>query len=179
MKISEVPNPEPIPTSKHLDEVHFSDHLTASQKEQLSKVVKKHKEAFGLDGRPGNHNAEVEIKLRPSTQEISLTPYHALPAKREAIDKQIDDWLTKEVIEPSKSAWGFPVIVVYRNSKPRICIDYRKLNNVSIPDEYPLPKQTDILHALEGSQWLTTLDALAGFTQLTIKEEDRATSQFL
>ena len=100
------------------------------------------------------------------------------PAKREVINKQIDDWLKLEVIEPSKSAWGFPVIVVYRNSKPRVCIDYRRLNEVSIPDEYPLPKQTDILHALEGAQWLSTLDALAGFTQLSIREEDRAKTAF-
>ncbi|KAH7310395.1 hypothetical protein B0J17DRAFT_585998, partial [Rhizoctonia solani] len=57
--------------------------------------------------------------LRIPAQEISLTPYSASPAKREVIDKQIDDWLRLEVIEPSKSAWGFPVIVVYRNSKPR------------------------------------------------------------
>ena len=107
-----------------------------------------------------------------------MTPYHASPAKREVIDKQVDDWLAKEVIEPSKSAWGFPVIVVYRNGKPRLCIDYRKLNAVAIPDEYPLPKQTDILNALEGAQWLTTLDALAGFTQLQIKATDRAKTAF-
>ena len=34
-----------------------------------------------------------------------------------------------------------------------------------IPDDFPLPKQEDILQGLVGSQWLTTLDALAGFTQ--------------
>ncbi|QRW27784.1 Retrovirus-related Pol polyprotein from transposon [Rhizoctonia solani] len=138
-----------------------------------SRILRKHELAFGLDGRLGTHNTQLEIRLRPGTKEISLTPYHASPAKREVIDKQIEEWLKLGVIEPSKSAWGFPVIVVYRNSKPRLCVDYRRLNEVAVPDEYPLPKQTDILHALEGSQWLTTLDALAGFTQLTIKEEDR------
>ena len=37
-------------------------------------------------------------------------------------------------------------------------IDYRKLNEIAISDEFPLPKQEDILQALEGSQWLSTLD---------------------
>lgn len=47
-------------------------------------------------------------------------------------------------------------------------IDLRKLNELVVPDEFPLPKQDDILQALTGAQWLTTLDALAGFTQLSM-----------
>src|ERR1700732_4156214 len=60
----------------------------------------------------------------------------------------------------------------YLLSKPCLCIDYRKLNELAVPDEFPLPRQTDILHTLEGSQFLTTLDMLAGFTQLKVKEKD-------
>jgi len=52
-------------------------------------------------------------------------------------------------------------------------IDYRKLNEMAISDEFPLPKQEDILQALEGSQWLSTLDALAGFTQLEVEPKDQ------
>jgi len=70
------------------------------------------------------------------------------------------------------------VIVVYRFGKPRVCIDYRGVNSVSQPDEYPLPKQTDILQALMGSQWLSTFDTLSGFQQVEIKEEHRSISAF-
>lgn len=52
-------------------------------------------------------------------------------------------------------------------------IDLRRLNDAVIPDEFPLPRQEDILQALQGSQYLSTLDALAGFTQLTIKPADK------
>ena len=48
-------------------------------------------------------------------------------------------------------------------------IDYRKLNEITISDEFPLPKQEDIFQALEGSQWLSTLDTLAGFTQVEVE----------
>src|SRR6202023_1735700 len=115
----------------------------------------KHQKAFGLDARLGNYPADVEIPLRWEVKEASLAPYPASPAKREVIDKQVDDWLQLDVIEPSKSAWGFPVLIVYCNSKPSLCIDYRKLNDLTVPDEFPLPRQTDILHTLEGSQFLT------------------------
>ena len=51
-------------------------------------------------------------------------------------------------------------------------VDYRRLNEIAIADEFPLPKQEDILQALVGCQWLSTLDALAGFTQLEIDPKE-------
>ena len=57
-------------------------------------------------------------------------------------------------------------------------IDLRRLNERVIADEFPLPRQDEILQSLEGSQYLTTLDALARFTQLSIKPEDRENLAF-
>ena len=85
----------------------------------------------------------------------------------------MDKWIQLGVIEPSKSPWAAPAFIVYRNGKPRMVVDYRKLNEIAIADEFPLPKQEDILQALVGSQWLSTLDALAGFTQLEIDPKER------
>ena len=51
-------------------------------------------------------------------------------------------------------------------------VDYRKLNEVAISDEFPLLKQEDILQALSSNQWLSTLDALAGFTQMEIEKTE-------
>ena len=51
--------------------------------------------------------------------------------------------------------------------------DYRKLNEIAISDEFPLPEQEDILQALEGSQWLSTLYVLAGFTQVEVEPKER------
>ncbi len=108
--------------------------------------------------------------MKENTVPVSLPPFPASPAKREVIDKQMDSWIKLGVIEPSKSPWAAPVFIVYRNSKPRMVIDLRKFNESVIPDEFPLPKQEDILQALNGAQWLSTLDALAGFTQLTMSD---------
>lgn len=57
-------------------------------------------------------------------------------------------------------------------------VDFRKLNERVIPDEFPLPRQEDILKTLTGSHWLSTLDALAGFAQLEIAEKDREKTAF-
>src|SRR5260370_28968022 len=98
--------------------------------------------------------------------------YGASSQKRGVSDTQIDKWLEQEVIKPLKSPWAALVIIVYCNSKPRFCVDYQKLNSVTIPDEFPIPQQTEILQALLGAQVLSTLDTLAGFNQLSIATED-------
>ncbi|QRW08790.1 Undecaprenyl phosphate-alpha-4-amino-4-deoxy-L-arabinose arabinosyl transferase [Ceratobasidium sp. AG-Ba] len=169
-KTAELPDPEHIPKDRLVAEINWGDTLTPEQKKALEKVVLKHHKAFGLDGRLGNYPEEIEIPLRPGTKEISLAPYRPSEEARKVIRNQVQEWKRLGVIEESKSPWGAPVLVVWRNGKPRMCIDYRKLNSVVIPDEYPLPKPQDILHTLEGAQYLSTLDALAGFTQLTIKK---------
>ena len=152
--------------------------LTTTQREALYKVVENNLEAFSFNGRLGHYETKVHIELVPGTKPISSLPYHALPAKREAIDKQIDLWLAQDVIEESRSPWGAPVIIIYCNNKPRMCIDYCKMNKATIPNQHPIPKQTDILAALSGAQYLLVFDALSGFTQLQFDEESRPISAF-
>ena len=95
-------------------------------------------------------DAKVQIPLNPGAKSISLPPFLSSPAKREVIDKQMDKWIQLGVIEPSKSPWAAPAFIIYRNGKPRMVVDYRRLNEIAITDEFPLPKQEDILQALVG-----------------------------
>jgi len=111
--------------------------------------------------------------LKLEAKEVSLPLFHASPANREVIDKKMDKWIQLGVIELSKSSWAAPAFIVYRNGKPHMVVDYQKLNEVAISNEFPLPKQEDILQALSGSQWLSTLDALTGFTQMEIEKTER------
>src|SRR5260370_8921972 len=77
-----------------------------------------------------------------------------------------------------KSPWAALVVIVYCNSKPWFYIDYQKLNLVTIPNNFPVPQQMEILQALLGAQVLSTLDALAGFNQLSIATEDQEKTGF-
>ena len=164
-----------VPTSstRLLEEVDISPNLTQTQVQQVQEILERRKEVFGLDGRLGHYKEEVKIPLLPNMKPISIPPFQASPANREVIDKQMDAWIELGVIEPSRSPWGAPVFIAYRNNKPRMVIDLRRLNEQVVADEFPLPRQDEILQSLEGSQYLTTLDALAGFTQLSISPEDR------
>ena len=64
------------------------------------------------------------------------------------------------------------VVIAYCNGKPRFCVDHRKLNAQTIQDEFPIPRQSEILAALSGAQVLSFLDALAGFMQMEFEETE-------
>jgi hypothetical protein len=56
------------------------------------------------------------------------------------------------------------MVIVYRNGKVWVCVDYRKLNTCTIADEFAILRQSEILSSLSGAQVLSSLDTLVGFT---------------
>ena len=175
---AEAPDPSVYPSEKLEDILDIGPDWPPEERARLLEVLHKRERAFAFDGRLGHNPTEVEIKVPPGTRPISLPMYAASPAKREVIDKQHDAWMALDVIEPSLSPWAAPVLIAYRNGKPRFCVDYRRLNAVTVADEFPIPRQTEILQALSGAQVLSSLDALSGFTQLSVAEADREKTAF-
>ncbi|KAF9018485.1 hypothetical protein BDZ89DRAFT_902444, partial [Hymenopellis radicata] len=87
---------------------------------RLLALLKKREGAFGVSGRLGKVSMEVPIPLKEGSRPVSKPMYAASPLKREVIEKQVNDWFEKGVIEKSVSPWGFPCVVVFRNGKPRL-----------------------------------------------------------
>lgn len=91
----------------------------------------------------------------------------------------LDDMLQQGVIEPSHSPWSSPVILVKKkDGSLRFCIDYRKLNQVTQKDCYPLPRVDDLLDSLSDAQWFTTLDLRSGYWQVEVNPRDREKTAF-
>ncbi|KAL1658294.1 hypothetical protein GGF50DRAFT_20089, partial [Schizophyllum commune] len=99
--------------------VNLGPDIPEQYKAPLAEVLKRNARAFGTGGRLGTVPTKVRIHLKPDAQPVSMPGYSASPLKREVIEKQVEEWLEKRVIEPSQSPWGFPVVVVFRNGKPR------------------------------------------------------------
>ena len=113
--------------------------LTQTQVQQVQEILERRKEVFGLDGRLGHYEEEVKIPLLPNKKPISIPPFQASPANWEVIDKQMDAWIKLGVIEPSRSPWGAPIFIAYRNNKLQMVIDLRRLNEQVVADEFLLP----------------------------------------
>jgi hypothetical protein len=128
-------------------------------------------------------NAAVHCIPTPGIPEgiprYTLKNYRLAEAQKEEVNTQMEQMLKDELISPSKSEWNFPLVVVPKKTdasgKPkwRICIDFRKLNEVSIGDSLPLTNIQDILDKVRKARYLTALDCAPGFHQIPIKKEDR------
>ena len=70
------------------------------------------------------------------------------------------------------------VLVYKENRKPRLVIDYRKLNKIVKPVQYPLPHLETALQSLGGNKIFSTLDLISGYHQLPLTEEDREKTAF-
>ena len=91
---------------------------------------------------------------------IKLPDYKTTPAKLAEIRKQVQQMLNLDIIQPSKSDWRAPVVLVGKNDgTSRVCIDFRKTNANTKKDAYPLPLINQILDCLEGANFTAPLAA--------------------
>ena len=87
--------------------------------------------------------------------------------------------LESGVVERSTSPWASPIVLVKKkDGTVRFCVDYRKVNNITRKDAYPLPRIDTTLDTLSGSQWFSTLDLLSGYWQVEVEEADRDKTAF-
>ena len=115
----------------------------------------------------------------PIRQHIRRLPF----GKREIGSKEVNKMLTMGVIEPSSSLWSSPVVLVkIKDESTRFCVDYRKINDVTVKDAYPLHLISDYLDALTGSKCFSSMDLNSGFWQVSIdfldKENDSLFNQY-
>ena len=115
-----------------------------------------------------------------SSSPIRQYPRRLPYAYRNETKAQVEGMLQQGVIQPSSSPWASPIVLVKKKDGTfRFCVDYRKLNSVTKKDAHPLPRVDDLLDALAGSKYFSTLDLRAGYWQLSVAPEDREKTAFV
>ena len=87
--------------------------------------------------------------------------------------------LSSDVIRPSNSPWASLVVMVRKkDGSLHFCVDFRQLNAATVKDAHPLLRIDDLLDALHGAKWFSTLDLKSGYWQVPIAEQDKEKTAF-
>ena len=153
--------------------------LSGPQREQINTLLVNYAHVFATNtsdlGRTNLTTHHIETSGAPIRQSVRRTP----PLQREAVRKLLDDMKDKNIVSPSNSPWASPIVLVpKKDGSIRLCIDYRKVNEVTRKDAYPIPRIDDTLDTLAGAKWFSTLDLKSGYWQVEVHKDDREKTAF-
>uniref|UniRef100_A0A9J7Z8P6 Integrase catalytic domain-containing protein n=1 Tax=Cyprinus carpio carpio TaxID=630221 RepID=A0A9J7Z8P6_CYPCA len=142
--------------------VDLNPELSAAQKTELQHLVGQFPDVFwSVPGR--THVIQHEIHT-PAGVIVRQRSYRVPEARRQAIEEEIQQMLKLGVIEPSNSPWSSPIVMVPKpDGTLRFCNDFRRLNEVSAFDGYPMPRVDELLDRLGRARYISTLDLTKGY----------------
>lgn len=111
---------------------------------------------------------------------IKQHPYRANSTKRSLMKEEVDYLVREGLAKPSSSPWSSPCLLVPKSDgNYRFCTDYRKINAVTVPDCFPLPRMEDCIDNLGSAQFVSKLDLLKGYWQVPLTPRASEISAFV
>lgn len=169
-----------VQPTDHFDLVELRSRVSDDEYEKAIQLLKRY-EAVWNPKHPLSSTKLVEMKIDlVDNKPFYLPPYNTSPEGRAYVQSEVEKMEGDGVIRKSVSPWGSPILLVPKaDGTWRFCIDFRKLNKVTIVDAYPMPKMEDILQRAAGHKWYSTMDERTGFWQVAIANEDIPKSAFV
>ena len=172
--------PEDFKGMFDLSKSTFSD----TEKETLMSLLWNYQDIFAAPGSTLGCTdlMQFEMELKEDAVPFKARPYRSNPLVRKEIKRQVQEMLDKDIIEPSTSQFGSPVLLVTKpDGSYRFCIDYRKLNSMTKIDCHPISRTDDCLESLgaSNSKYFTSLDLESGYWQLPVHPDSRPLTAFV
>ena len=156
----------------------ISAHLTEEQRVQLDCLLKENETVF--DTHPGHTDVVEHSVDTGDARPVFHPPYRIPPAWQEEVRQEIGDMLDAGIIVPSKSPWTSPLVPIRKKDGGlRLCVDYRKLNQVTKDDRYPMPRVEELVEELGKARFISTIDLVKGYYQVSVKPDDRCKTAFM
>lgn len=153
---------------------HISEHS-----DEIWGIILEFHDIFTLPGDPLPLTNLIQHEIKTTDENpINTKQYRYPPIHQEEIKKQIKDMLAKGIIQESDSPYNSPLWIVPKKqdasgkSKWRLVIDYRKLNEKTIQDAYPLPNIDEIFDQLGNARYFSAFDLASGFHQIGMNSKD-------
>ena len=155
-------------------------HVADKYRDNIEPLILRNSDLFASKDTELGHTDTVRMKIDTgSADPIKLRPYRTPLNNRKIIDETIDEMLDAKVIRRSRSPWSFPVVIVdKKDGSKRFCVDFRKLNQVTKKNSYPLPVIDDILALLGKAKIFISLDLKSGYWQVLMNESDKEKTAF-
>lgn len=177
----------PVPRKIPCSEPEFEDilnninvnHLSIDRRAQLITLLRKHRSAVAVGDEIG-HIKETQHHIDVGAHNPINTPQYRIPHSTKAIiDNHVEKMLQQGIIEPCKSPWSSPVILIKKpDGSYRFCVDYRQINSITKKDVFPIPRIDETLESLKGAAIFTTLDMKSSFWQVELDEQSRDITAF-
>ena len=161
-------------------ELAASDLQDSRIKEKLSSLIGIYRDVFALAKDPLGTAFGTEHSIDTNDNPpFKLAPYKVAPYKLPAVQEEIKEMIDKGVIVPSKSPYSSPIVTVpKKDGTNRMCIDYRRLNEITTKDAFPLPRIGHTIDALQGAGYFSSLDLASGYWQVPVAEKDQHKTTF-
>ena len=161
------------------------EHLNKPEKDSILNICKTFHDLFYFEGdKLGTTDATSHKIPVVDDKPIYVKPFRLPECHRDEVNRQVSEMEKQGIIRKSNSPWNAPLLVVPKKldasgvRKWRVVIDFRKLNNITVGDAFPIPNITDILDRIGNSKYFTTLDLASGFHQVPIDPDDSAKTAF-
>ena len=153
-------------------------HLTPEQQSDVIELFKKHSVLFS--GKLGCiQGIEHDIDVQGASP-IRQSYYRTSPEKMAILKTEIDRMLSAGVIRKSQSAWASPIILVRKADQSwRPCIDYRRVNAVTRPESYPIPRLDTLIDRVASANVISKLDMKSSFWQIQMTRRASEIAAFI
>ncbi|KAE8879464.1 hypothetical protein PF003_g36339 [Phytophthora fragariae] len=162
-------------------EADFSDSkLSGEQKALFQDELNAFSDLFAESSKKPGRTDLLKFEIDTGdNRPIKQQPYRVSGAEGEVMEAEVEEYLDLGLIRPSNSPWASPVLMIRKpDGGIRFCIDYRRLNAVTVKDCYPMPLIDDILDVLGDARLFSTMDIAFGYWNVPMHENSVAKTAF-
>lgn len=169
-----LPSIRPTETWK---QVSINDNLTKSQQDEVKQLLLEYEKVWSdVPGRTTVIDHEINLV---DEKIIRIKPYKIPFSLRSEVNEEIERMKEMDIIEPSNSPFSAPMVVVRKpDNSHRICLDFRRLNDVTVFDGEPMSDPEEIFTNVAGSKYFSKIDLTKGYWQIPLHENSKQYTAF-
>lgn len=168
-------------STTNIDFDYLDTDVPSEFRDELIRVLKTFERSF-TTGVPTTRadTDPMTIRLKDPNKTVYRRPYRLSPSERSIVREKVNELLKANIIQSSSSPFASPILLVKKkDGSDRMCVDYRELNDNTVPDRFPLPLISDQIARLHGAQFFTILDMASGFNQIPIHPDSVEYTSFI